>query len=305
MNKAWPADLKPQGQLNRIDFGNPRMQPMIRMMQNSIRRATADWQPETGIQLSRRKFSTGGGQPFDCLVLTPDRSRGECLFCHGGGMVFPLQVSSLKVAAFLAETAGVSIWLPDYHLPPESPYPQPVQECLTVWHAIKQSDRKTVLYGESVGAALAASLAMYLRDHPEDGQPDRLMLIDPVADCETDRYPSAALDAQAVWTMKNNRHMWSLYLPEEKTAAPDYAVPIRGRVHGLPSTYLETAENDILRDEGEAFGEKLQAAGVPVVMCRIEGAWHGFDSEIDHPYTRQVLQSRVNYMKDTFTSSAD
>ncbi len=294
MERSRMTDLKPQSQLAKIDFGNPKMQPMIKLLQSSIRRETQRWQPEADIQLRRMEFSIADMPAFSCLILEPENSKGNCLFCHGGGMIFPLQVSSLKVAEYLARVARISVWAPDYHIPPDAPFPLPMQECRRAWQAMNLGSETNILYGESVGGALAASLAMVLRDRQEK-QPERLLLIDPVTDCETEKYPSAALDAQAAWTLRNNRTMWRLYLPKGNVP---YAVPMRESAQGLPPTYLETAEMDILRDEGEAFGEKLRTAGVPVEMRRISDAWHGFDTEIDHPYVRQTLQMRAHFIRN-------
>lgn len=288
------ADLKPQRQLARIDFGNPRMQPMIKLLQTNIRRETRNWQPDADMQFRWTELALPDKPPFSCLILEPKESRGNCLFCHGGGMIFPLQVSSLKVAEYLARDGQISVWMPDYHLPPDAPFPVPMNECLRAWQAMIQTAETSILYGESVGGALAASLAMVLRDQGEK-QPQALLLIDPVTDCETEQYPSAALDAQAAWTLRNNQYMWNLYLPQG--SAP-HAVPMGEAAQGLPPTYLETAEIDILRDEGEAFGEKLMAAGVAVEMHRIAGAWHGFDTEIDHPHVRQTLQMRAEFIRN-------
>ena len=288
------ADLKPQNQLARIDFGNPKMQPMIRLLQTNIRQETQKWQPGADIRLRWEAFSIPNLPAFSCLILEPKETKGNCLFCHGGGMIFPLQVSSLKIAEYLARAAKVSVWVPDYHLPPDAPFPLPLQECLRAWQAMTQTAQTNILYGESVGGALAASLAMILRDQQEK-LPQTLLLVDPVTDCETEKYPSAALDAQATWTLRNNKTMWSLYLPQESAL---YAVPMREDAQGLPPTYLETAEIDILRDEGEAFGQKLRAAGVAVEMRRIADAWHGFDTEIDHPDVRHTLQMRAQFISN-------
>lgn len=288
------TELKPQRQLARIDFGNPKMQPMIKLLQTNIRRETRKWQPDADMQLRWEALFLPDLPPFSCLILEPKESRGSCLFCHGGGMIFPLQVSSLKVAEYLARAAQISVWVPDYHLPPDASFPFPMKECLRAWQAMTQTAQTNILYGESVGGALAASLTMVLRDQGEK-QPKALLLIDPVTDRETETYPSAALDAQAAWTLRNNQYMWNLYLPQG--TAP-YAVPIGENARGLPPTYLETAEIDILRDEGEAFGQKLRAAGVAVEMRRIAGAWHGFDTEIDHPFVRQALQMRAQFIRN-------
>ena len=123
-------------------------------------------------------------------------------------------------------------------------------------------------------------------------------MIDPVTDCETEKYPSAALDEKAAWTIKNNRYMWELYLPDQSAVGLSYAVPMRESLRRFCPTYLETAEIDILRDEGEAFGKKLTEAGVPVEMHRMAGAWHSFDTEFDHPDVRQALENRAAYIRN-------
>ena len=297
MEAMESANRKSQNLLGKIDFSSPGMQPMIRMIQNNIRRETRNWQPAADIRLRTAEICDATDEPLTCLVLEPEESRAACLFCHGGGMIFPLQAASLGIAEYLARAAQISVWVPDYHLPPEAPFPVPLRECRRAWQEMSRASARTVLYGESIGGALAASLAICLRDHPEDYRPDRLMLIDPVTDCETERYPSAALDAQASWTIKSNRHMWDIYLPD---GYKPYAVPIRERLDGLPPTYLETAGMDILRDEGEAFGHALEAAGVPVKMHRAAGARHGFDTETDHSGARQMLQKRVEYIREAF-----
>ena len=274
MEESLMVNLRPRGQLGKIDFSNPRMQPMIRMLQDNIRKETMRWQPEAGIILRRADLSITDMPSFSCMILEPEhlpKEKNTCLFCHGGGMIFPLQVSSLKIAEYLARAAQISVWVPDYHLPPRAPFPYPMQECLCAWQRMSQAADKAILYGESVGGAVAASLALYLRDHQER-RPERMMLIDPVTDCETEKYPSNSLDAQAVWTIRNNRFMWAQYLPDETSANMPYSVPIRESAKGLPPTYLEIAEIDILRDEGEAFGRKLQAASIPTEIHRIAGA---------------------------------
>ena len=63
------TELKPQHQLARIDFGNPKMQPMIRMMQGNIRRETRKWQPEADMRLCWTELSAPDMAPFSCLIL--------------------------------------------------------------------------------------------------------------------------------------------------------------------------------------------------------------------------------------------
>ena len=87
MEGAAMAELKPRGQLGKIDFSNPRMQPMIRMLQDNIRKETMRWQPEAGIILRRVDLSITDMPFFSCMILEPEHmpnERNACLFCHGG-----------------------------------------------------------------------------------------------------------------------------------------------------------------------------------------------------------------------------
>lgn len=292
------AGLTPKTGAQKIDFGNPRLQPMVRMLQNSMRRETRAWRPEPSLSL-RREDLPGG---LSCFIVEPraGNTRGACLFCHGGGMIFPLQASSLRIAAYYAQAAQIAVWAPDYSLPPEAPFPKPVDECLLAWREMTKRSGKALLYGESVGGALAASAALALRDAGEP-LPALQMLIFPALDCNTADYPSARLDGEAVWTLRNNQHMWDLYLPNEETKRLAHALPLRERANGLPPAYIESAEKDILRDEAEAFALKLRFADVPVESVRVPGAWHGFDVETDHPLIRQILALRAERMREALS----
>lgn len=301
MEQTPAAERMPQNRVGMIDFSNPRMQPMIRMLQANIRAAAQAWQPESGVQRHWKAFSTKEGVSVPCAVLETENAQASCLFCHGGGMIFPLQAAALCIAEYLAREAQISVWVPDYHLPPDAPYPQPVDECFCVWREMVREPGPAILYGESVGGTLAASLALRLRDE-KAGQPDLLMLIDPAVDCDTECYPSAALDSQAAWTLKNNRYMWARYLPEGQMSSDPEAIPIRADAAGFPPTYLETAELDILRDEGEAFGRKLMAAGAAVELRRMAGVRHGFDTERNLPETQKALRTRAEWIRDNLKS---
>ena len=296
MEKVSLEGLKPQSLMRQIDLGNPRLGPMLAMLQNKIRGETAAWRPRTDAACERLTFRTVSGSAFDCLVIqSAGAVRSACLYCHGGGMIFPLQTSSLRIAEIYAMALGVSVWVPDYGLPPQAAYPEPLEECAEAWRQMTaRHSGPALLYGESVGGALAASLTQYLRDRGER-QPALQMLVYPALDCDTAAYPSADRDPVAVWTLRNNRYMWERYLKGE-TDAP-YGVPMRGDPAVLPPAYIEAEENDILRDEALAYGEKLRAAGVPAETLCLDGTWHGFDTDVEHPFVRQVLQRRMDRMK--------
>jgi acetyl esterase len=101
----------------------------------------------------------------------------------------------------------------------------------------------------------------------------------PVIDAACDA-PSYTENAEGYFLTAPGMHwFWAHYLGPDGDGAHQNASPIRaGDLSGLPPTVVITAEFDPLRDEGEAYAEALQAAGVPVVARRYDGMIHGFVS---------------------------
>ena len=62
---------------------------------------------------------------------------------------------------------------------------------------------------------------------------------------------------------------------------------------------------DILCDQGEAYGEKLQKAGVDVTMQKVPGAYHGYDGDVNNPYVRQMIDLRISWLRDALAGTAD
>ncbi len=130
--------------------------------------------------------------------------------------------------------------------------------------------------GDSAGGNLAAVVALMARDR---GGPRiaHQLLIYPVTDCAFDT-PSYQENAEGyLLSREMMRWFWHHYLENEEDAANPLASPLRAeKLEGLPPATVITAEFDPLRDEGEAFAAKLEAAGVAVAQTRYDGMFHGF-----------------------------
>ena len=226
------------------------------------------------------------------------------LYCHGGGFYLPLETPALELAAVYAQKLRVRVFLPEYRLLPEHPYPIPLQDCRTVWTAMGERgtefhlDGRALLYGESAGGALAAGLAQQLRD---EGKPIPCgqVLVYPALDDRSEKYPSVERYSGAVWTKRANSQMWSGYLKNGFQGPEGHAVPLRaGDFSRLSPAYVEPQGIDLLRDEGAAYGERLREAGVPVKVNIIEGSYHGFDADVENPFVQTVLEQRIRAMAD-------
>lgn len=297
MQQNERTERKEPGMLGRIDFGNPSLAPVVRMLAGNLRRDAAAWSPPPGLRLSRRRIGEA-----DCAVLEPDTDEllPGVLYCHGGGFFLPLQCAALRIAEVFAKALRVRIVMPDYRLLPEHPAPAAFQDCLEAWRSMQCDtgdrglDGRVILYGESAGGALAAGLALYARDHSLP-QASGQMLIYPALDDRAQPYPSRAGVTGAAWNASSNAAMWRGYL---RTCEPGpYLVPLRAENFAdLPPAYIEPQELDILRDEAAVFADKLRNAGVPVQCSEIPGSYHGFDDDTDHPFVRAALVRRIAAM---------
>ncbi|MCI9549076.1 MAG: alpha/beta hydrolase [Oscillospiraceae bacterium] len=302
----YRLELKQPRTLGGIDFGNPALTPMVRMVVQNLRRATRAWTPPESISFRAVSVFSKDGESVECFVVEPedDSPLPGMLYCHGGGFYLPLETPALELAAVYAQKLRVRVFLPEYRLLPEHPYPIPLQDCRTVWTAMGERgtefhlDGRALLYGESAGGALAAGLAQQLRD---EGKPIPCgqVLIYPALDDRSEKYPSVERYSGAVWTKRANSQMWSGYLKNGFQGPEGHAVPLRaGDFSRLSPAYVEPQGIDLLRDEGAAYGERLREAGVPVKVNIIEGSYHGFDADVENPFVQTVLEQRIRAMAD-------
>jgi acetyl esterase len=220
-------------------------------------------------------------------IYTPEskQPRPLIVYYHGGGFVFCSLDTHDGTCRRLANATGAVVVSVDYRLAPECQFPGPAEDCYeaAIWahrHADELDADAEVfaVAGDSAGGNLAAVTALKARER--GGPPIACqILIYPVIDaaCETPSFTTNGegyfLDAESM------RWMWSQYLGPEGDGTHPHASPIRADDHAdLPPAIVITAEYDPLRDEGEAYADKLRAAGVPVTMVRYDGMIHGFVS---------------------------
>lgn len=204
------------------------------------------------------------------------------VYFHGGGWVMGGLDSHDATCRQLAVDVGCVVVSADYRLAPEHPFPAAIDDAMTAtsWVAEHASeiggDRSRIaVAGDSAGGNLAAVVAQLTH---EDALPLVFqLLVYPVIDRRLDR-PSMIDNATGFLLERSDMEwFWSLYDPDGTAAHDRRAVPLDAPdLQGLPPALVITAEHDPLRDEGEEYGARLRAAGVPVTVSRYAGVFHGF-----------------------------
>lgn len=204
------------------------------------------------------------------------------VFLHGGGWVIGDMDTHDEPCRELAARAGVRVLSVDYRLAPEHKFPAAVDDSLAAYrwareHAAKLgADPDSVaLGGDSAGGNLSIVVA-HQCTVAGDRVPDFLLLFYPAANPSNETRSRKLFDDGFFLTDADMTWFADHYCARELREDVRYAPGLAEDLSGLPPTYLATGGFDPLRDDGEAFGERLKAAGVPVIVRRHPELIHGF-----------------------------
>jgi acetyl esterase len=204
------------------------------------------------------------------------------VYFHGGGWVIGDIASHDTICHRIAVGVPAVVVNVDYRLAPEHPFPAAVEDCdaATRWAAEHAAElggdsARLAVAGDSAGGNLAAVVTRRCRD--AGGPPIAFqLLIYPTTD-QTRSLPSHAENG-AGYLLDANAMGWFIghYLNGADERHPDASPLFIDDLSGLPPALVITAEFDPLRDEGEAYAQRLREAGVPVTASRYDGMIHGF-----------------------------
>jgi acetyl esterase len=225
------------------------------------------------------------GTDIHARVLVPEGTvRGVFIYYHGGGWVIGGDLDEFDVLGRkLAAATACAVVLVDYRLAPEHRYPVAVDDCYAAleWVAAARSDIAggdvpIIVGGDSAGGNLSAIMTQRSRDR--GGPPIAFQaLVYPVTDADLDNASYTAEENQLLVNKASMIWFWDHYLPDAARRKEPDASPLQAPdLSGLPPAVVLLAEYDVLRDEGQAYADRLRDAGVPVDVHVHPGQMHGF-----------------------------
>ena len=242
-----------------------------------------------------------------------DAAAAPCVvYFHGGGWVIGDLTTHDSVCRQLADKTGFTLISVDYRLAPEHPFPAAIDDCYaaTRWvaehaAALKVDPAKIAVAGDSAGGNLSACVCLKAR---EEGGPAIAcqLLIYPVTDTALDTSSYRDNADGYLLTLDSMIWFWEHYLGhgELKAGEPGnrdnpLAAPAKAdSLAGLPPACVITAEFDPLRDEGEAYAQRLIDEGVATEVRRYDGMIHGFFGMTNLVEgSRQAMTFATEYLK--------
>ncbi|WP_127593290.1 alpha/beta hydrolase [Paenibacillus lautus] len=207
------------------------------------------------------------------------------LYTHGAGWVFGNVHTHDRLIRELAVGSQSAVVFTNYSLSPENRYPVAIEEVYAAldWVAENGSQygfdtNRIVVAGDSVGGNMSAAITLMAKDR-KGPKIHKQLLFYPVTDASFDN-DSYIQFAEGYFLRRDAMQwFWDQYTTDPEQRKEIYASPLQAtteQLAGLPEALVITGEADVLRDEGEAYANKLREAGVRVTAVRFQGIIHDF-----------------------------
>jgi acetyl esterase len=258
--------------------------------------------------ITRTRITSFDGYQVPVLIIRPEHLSPPApalVYYHGGAFIMKPVPRHLENAVQYAREAGCLVVFVEYRLAPGHPFPAGFNDCYAALQSLISNaetlevDTKRLLVGgDSAGGGLAAGVAQ------RAWQEDRItlrgqLLIYPCVDLICTRPSMAAFADVPPFKRAPARSVAQMYLGHSPAEGmPRYASPIYGDVTELAPAYVETAQFDILHDQGTAYAHAMRANGVDVELNEIKGGVHGFDVLAAHSgVAKDAMRRRIQFLR--------
>ncbi|MDQ2912059.1 MAG: alpha/beta hydrolase [Chloroflexota bacterium] len=240
--------------------------------------------PEAVASVTARTIPGPGG-PMAIRIYRPNDSlRAALVYFHGGGWVVGSLESADGSCRILANRSRCVVISIDYRLAPETKFPGAVEDAYAAvgWVSDHAADlgidpTRIAVGGASAGGNLAAAAALVARDRGGPKIAFQLLTV-PVTELSPKAESHRGFAEGYGLTSADMTWFGTHYVRTPTDADDPYASVLRADLHGLPPAFVITAECDPLRDDGEAYAEKLRKLGIRASYKRYAGTFHSFMS---------------------------
>ncbi|MFP1727699.1 alpha/beta hydrolase [Lonsdalea quercina] len=276
--------------VNSLNSGHGK--PIEQLSPADARKVLSDAQASVKVDMSgvaiTEKTIQVDGKPLTLTIVRPENASGELpvfMFFHGGGWVLGDFPTHQRMVRDLVVASGAAAVFVNYTPSPEAHYPVAINQAYaaTRWVSehgaeINVDGKRLAVAGNSVGGNMAAVVSLMAK---EKGAPKLRyqVLFWPVTDAKFDTASYKDFAEGRFLSRNMMKWFWDNYTTQAAQRAEIYASPLmasEAQLKGLPPALVQTAENDVLRDEGEAYARHLNAAGVDVVQVRYNGMIHDY-----------------------------
>ncbi|MFI5780667.1 alpha/beta fold hydrolase [Nocardia sp. NPDC051570] len=215
---------------------------------------------------------TLAGRRAERVTAGPVEGREAILYLHGGGFTVGSMRTHRSLAAYLARDTRRPVYLLDYRLAPEHPYPAGMDDTLAALRALADEHGhpadSIVLGGDSAGGGIALAAAQQLLTR-DDAKPAALVLISPWTDPNVIPERHRDLVINRTW----GSACVAAYLGQGDPADPRFA-PRWGTLAGLPPTYIHINTTELLYDPCTELATAMREAGVALRFVESTTLWH-------------------------------
>ncbi len=195
--------------------------------------------------------------------------RSTLLYFHGGGFCLGIYEANRSFAARLAQLLNVTVYMPDYRLAPEHPYPAALEDATAVLRELSGCSRLIVM-GDSSGCALALSALQ-----KQQAMPQALVMITPVLDLSDSQMRVASSVKKDPFRLDDPLKLTKLYTSGQNVSSPDIS-PIFGHLENLPPTLVHAAEYDAFLSDACSFADRAKECTSDVQLKIWPKMWHIF-----------------------------
>ena len=280
------TDAQTQAFLQVIEGGTP-METLTPTQARNVLTGAQQGVALPAANISYKTIQVNGGD-IDLVIVKPEGASDNVpafMYFHGGGWVIGDFPTHERLIRDLVVRSGAAAVYVDYTRSPEAKYPTAVNQAYAATKWVAENGKKIgvdgsrlAVAGNSAGGNIATVVSLKAK---AAGTPKLKfqLLFWPVTDASFNN-SSYQEFAQGHFLTKNMMTwFWDNYTTDQNQRNEIYASPLRAtleQLKGLPPTLIQTAEKDVLRDEGEAYGRKLNQAGVEVTTTRYNGMVHDY-----------------------------